>query len=198
MRKILLLTLALTAGSSATQATSPVAEGSFAAVSLTESEGLRAIISNVIAPANADSPSSCQVTVNFFGADGAFIGESKTVQLKPGESISVPASDPPRLVRAAVSVDQVADLPQLCALRTSLEIFDVRTGTTFVSVPGEFINGNTEYAPTAPPPAVAAKSTPKRTNAAPLATMSTSGIAKRPTVGTPAFALSRPSIQNGN
>jgi hypothetical protein len=130
--------------------------------------------------------SSCQVTVNFFGADGALIGEPKTVQSKPEESKSVAASDPPRLVRAAVSVDHVTDSPQLCALKASLEVFDARTGTTFVSIPGEFINGNAECAPTAPAPTVAATSTPSRANAAPLATLSTSGMTKRPRVGTPA------------
>jgi hypothetical protein len=202
MRTILLFTLALTAGCSAAQAVdssiSPVAEGSFTAVSLTESEGVRAIISNVIELANATSRSSCEATVRFFGADGALIGQPKNVQLKPGESLSVAASNPPRLVRAAVSVDHTTDLPQQCALKTSLEIFDVRTGTTFVSIPGEFTRGSIECVPTAPGPAVAAKTTPKRASPGPLATSSTSGSAKRPTDGTPVFALSRPSVQNGN
>jgi hypothetical protein len=92
----------------------------FAAVSLTDGQGARAIISNVLVPANGGHLAPCQVQVSFFGADGSHIGNAKTVQLKAGESASVPASQPSKLVRAVVSID-VVDPAKLCALRTRME-----------------------------------------------------------------------------
>ena len=82
--------------------------------------------------------------VSFFGADGAPIGDPTTVQLKAGESASVPAVRPSKLVRAIVSIDDVIDSAKLSALRTRVEIFDVQTDTIFVSVSGEAIGSNNE------------------------------------------------------
>jgi len=82
--------------------------------------------------------------VSFFGADGAPIGDPTTVQLKAGESTSVPAVRPSKLVRAIVSIDDVIDSAKLSALRTRVEIFDVQTDTIFVSVSGEAIGSNNE------------------------------------------------------
>jgi hypothetical protein len=109
----------------------------FAAMSLTKDQSARAIISNVLAPADRADLTPCQVRVSFFGADGSLIGDTTTVQLKAGESVSVPAAQPSKLVRATVSIGDVVDPAKVCALRTNLEIFDVQTGTTFVSVPAE-------------------------------------------------------------
>jgi hypothetical protein len=86
----------------------------------------------------------CQVQVSFFGADGSLIGNATTVQLKAGESTSVPASQPSKLVRAVVSVGDVVDPAKLCALKTRVEIFDVQTGTTFVSVSGDSIGATAD------------------------------------------------------
>jgi hypothetical protein len=122
-------------------AASARAEGTrFAAMSLTKEQGVRALISNVLAPTNNAHPVACEVLVSFFDADGSVIGKVVTVQLKPGESTSVPASYPSKLVRAVISVGDIVDPDKACALRTSLEIFDVQTDTTFVSVPGETIS----------------------------------------------------------
>jgi hypothetical protein len=107
----------------------------FAAMSLSSGQGARAIVSNVLAPANGSQFAPCQVQVSFFGADGSLIGKATAAQLKAGESISVPAQNPSKLVRAAVSIGDVVDPAKVCALRTSVEIFDVQTGTTLVSVP---------------------------------------------------------------
>ena len=115
----------------------------FAAVSLTNGQGARAIISNVLVPANGHL-APCHVQVSFFGADGSLIGNATTVQLKAGESTSVPASQPSILVRAVVSIGHVVDPAKLCALKTRVEIFDVQTGTTFVSVSGDSIGSNNE------------------------------------------------------
>ena len=147
MRIILFAAVVLAIGSSAAQAeelaASPRAEGArFAAMSLTDAQGARAIISNVLATANSTHLAPCQVQVSFFGADGSLIGNATTVQLKAGESTSVPASHPSKLVRAVVSIGDVVDPAKVCALKTSVEIFDVQTDTTFVSVPGEFIGSN--------------------------------------------------------
>jgi hypothetical protein len=149
MKRILFAALALAIGSSAGQANelvaSPRAEGArFAAMSLTNDQGVRAIISNVLAPANGARLAPCPVQVSFFGADGSLIGNATTVQLKAGESTSVPASHPSKLVRAIVSIGDVVDPAKVCTLRTRVEIFDVQTGTTFVSVPAESIGSNSE------------------------------------------------------
>jgi hypothetical protein len=95
---------------------------------------MRAIISNVLTPASGIQPAPCPVQVRFFRADGSMIGVATAVQLKPGESTSVPVSQPANLVRAVVSIDDVIDSAKICALRTSVEIFDKQTGTTFNSV----------------------------------------------------------------
>src|SRR5258708_31144474 len=147
MKIILFAALAFAIGSSAGQAderaASPWAEGArFAAMSLTNGQGMRAVISNVLAPTNGTRLAPCQVQVSFFDADGSLIGNATTVQLKAGESTSVPASNPSKLVRAVVSIGDVVDPAKVCALRTSVEIFDVQTDTTFVSVHGELIGSN--------------------------------------------------------
>jgi hypothetical protein len=149
MKITLFAALAFAIGSSAGQAeelaAAPAAEGArFAAMSLADGMGLRAIVSNVLAPANGTQLAPCQVQVSFIGADGSLIGDATTKQLKPGESTSVAASHPPKLVRAIVNIGAVVDPAKVCALRTSVEIFDIQTGATFVSVPGEPIGSNGE------------------------------------------------------
>lgn len=109
----------------------------FVAVSVTNNQGVRVIVSNVLAPPNGAHLAPCQVHVSFFGADGRLIGQETTLQLKAGESTSVEASQPLKLVRGVVSTG--VDDPAVCTLRTSVEVFDKQTGTTFISVPGEFI-----------------------------------------------------------
>jgi hypothetical protein len=172
MKIILFAALALAIGSSAAIAASPRAEGArFAAMSLTKDQGARATISNVLAPANGAHLAPCQVRVSFFGADGSLIGNATTVQLKAGESTSVQASQPSKLVRATVSIGDVSDPAEVCALRTSVEIFDVQTGVTFVSVPGESIGSNSECSVSGPPALRATrKKVSGRKNSAPVET----------------------------
>jgi hypothetical protein len=83
-------------------------------MSLVEGQGVRAIVSNVLALANGTHLAPCQVQVSFFGADGSLIGKATTVLLKAGESTSVPASNPSKLVRSIVSIGDVVD-PAKCA-----------------------------------------------------------------------------------
>ena len=149
MKVTLLTALAVAFGSSAGQAiaASPAEGVRFPALSITKGQGVRAIISNVLEHVDG-SLAPCQVQVSFFGADGSLIGKATTVQLKAGESISVPALRPPKLVRATVSIGDAVDSAKLCALRTSVEIFDVPTDTTFVSVPGESVES--EYTGSVP------------------------------------------------
>jgi hypothetical protein len=149
MKLIVFAALGLTIGGSAGQAGEvaafPRAQGArFAAMSLAKDQGMRAIVSNVLAPANGTHPAPCQVQVRFFGADGSLIGEATTVQLKAGESTSVSVSNPSKLVRAAVNIGDVVDTAKPCLLKTNVEVFDVQTGVTFVSIPGESIDGNAE------------------------------------------------------
>jgi hypothetical protein len=149
MKIVVFAALGLAIGGSAGQAGEltalPRAEGArFAAMSLAKDQGMRAIVSNVLVPANGSHPAPCQVQVRFFGADGSLIGEATTVQLKAGESTSVSASNPSKLVRATVNIGDVVDSAKPCLLKTSVEVFDVQTGVTFVSIPGESIDGNAE------------------------------------------------------
>jgi len=201
MKIILLAILALAIGSSAGQAderaASPRAEGArFAAMSLTDAQGVRAIISNVLAPANGTQLAPCQVQVSFFGADGSLIGNATTVQLKAGESTSVPASHPSKLVRAIVSISDVVDPAKVCALRTSLEIFDVQTDTTFVSVPGESGSNSECSVSVAPALGAARKNVSGRKNSALVATSSSlSGGTVSPRTRSPVLAASPPTAQ---
>ena len=175
MKPILIAALTFGVVNSAAKATdlsSTQGAGSacFAAVTVTGSEGVRAIVSNVLAPANGANPSPCPVQVSFLDADGALIGEATTVQLRPAESTSVQASQPSKLVRAVVSVGDAANFASVCAIKTNLEVFDAQTGTTFVSVPGGSDRGECS-APLAPAPSVPRKSVPGQVNAtAPVAT----------------------------
>jgi hypothetical protein len=113
------------------------------------------------------------VQVSFFGADGSLIGNATTVQLKAGESISVPASQPSQLVRATVSIGDVVNPGKACELRTRVEIFDVQTDTTFVSVSGESIGSNGECSlSVAPALGAAPANVAGRENSEPIATTS--------------------------
>ena len=200
MRIILFAAVVLAIGSSAAQAeelaASPRTEGRFAAMSLTDAQGARAIISNVLSTANSTHIAPCQVQVSFFGADGSLIGNATTVQLKAGESTSVPASHPSKLVRAVVSIGDVVDPAKVCALRTSVEIFDVQTDTTFVSVLGEFIGSNSECSVSVAPALVAArKNISGRKNSGPVAiTPSISGGTVSARTGSPVLAATPPTV----
>ena len=81
---------------------------------------------------------------SFFGADGSLTGNPTTVQLKAGESTSASASQPPKLVRATVGISDAIDPARICELKASVEIFDVQTDMTFVSLPGESLSSNSE------------------------------------------------------
>jgi hypothetical protein len=139
------LAISGSAGQAGELAALPRAEGArFAAMSLAKDQGMRVVVSNVLVPANGTHLAPCQVQVRFFSADGSLIGGATTVQLKAGESTSVSASNPSKLVRATVNIGDVVDSAKLCSLKTSVEVFDVQTGVTFVSIPGESVDGNAE------------------------------------------------------
>jgi hypothetical protein len=192
----LVLAIGISAGRANELAAATRTEGArFAAMSLTNGQGLRAVISNVLAPANGTQLVTCQVQVSFIGADGSLIGNATTVQLKAGESISVPASNPSKLVRAIVSIGGVVDPAKVCALRTSVEIFDLQTGMTFVSVPGESSGTNNECIVSAAPTLGAArKKLSGRENSVPVAISSSlSGNAASPKTRSPALAATPPT-----
>jgi hypothetical protein len=198
MKRILLTVLVLVIGGSAARsdelsASSRTGDTRFVAMSLSDGQGVRAVVSNVLAPTNGAHLTPCRVQVSFFNADGSLIGNVTTVQLKPGESASVPASHPLKLVRAVVSVVDVADAGKVCALRTSLEIFDAQTNTTFVMVPGE-PNGSSSERSVSAAPAVggAQKSISGRENSAAIATPPPSGGTVSPKPRSPVAAAAPP------
>jgi len=172
-----------------------VEDARFAAMSLTKDQSARAIISNVLVPADGADLTPCQVRVSFFGADGSLFGNATTVQLKAGESISVPAAQPSKLVRATVSIGDVVDPAKVCALRTTVEIFDVQTGTTFVSVPGDSIGSNSECsASIAPLHSATRKNVSGRENSAPVTISSSpSGRTVSPKTRSPVLAATPPT-----
>jgi hypothetical protein len=194
MREIAFAALALAIGSSASQAgdlgSSHPADGvRFAAMSLTKDQGVRAIISNVLAPANGAHLAPCPVQVSFFGADGSLIGNAMMVKLKAGESTSVVASQPSKLVRTIVSIGDAVDSAKACALRASVEIFDLQTETTFVSIPGESIGSNSECSGSAAPALVVApRNISGRKNSGPVATSSLPGGTVSPKTKPPVLA----------
>ena len=193
MKIVVFAAWALAIGISAARANelaaSPKAEGArFAAMSLTKDQGVRAIISNVLESEDGIHLAPCPVQVSFFGADGFLIGKATTVQLKAGESISVQAANPSKLVRATVSIGDV-NPARACALRTSIEIFDVQTDTTFVSVPGESIGSNGKCSIAAASPLVVApKILSGRKNSAPVITSSLPGGTVSPNTRSPVLA----------
>ncbi len=194
---VLSLPIGISAGQADPLATSPRAGSArFAAMSLTNDQGVRAIVSNVLVAANGAAPVPCQVRVSFFGADGSPVGDVARVELKAGESTSVPASRPSKLVRATVSIaDNVADQVKACALRTRLEIFDLQTGITFVSVPGESAGSNSECVVSAAPGLGATRrNLSGQTNSAPVAAPSTSGRALPPQSKPPVLAATPPAV----
>jgi hypothetical protein len=92
------------------------------------------------------------VHVKFFGSDGSQAGDVATLQLKPGESRSVTAPQLQHLLRASISTESDADAPKACDLKTRVEVFDLQTGTTFVSVAADSSGGRAECAPPSSPP----------------------------------------------
>ena len=140
----MVLAIGSSAGQAEELATSLRAEGArFAAITQVDGQGVRAVVSNVLAPAQL---APCKVQVSFFGADGSLIGQATKVELRAGESTSLSASNPSKLVRAVASIGDVADPARMCALRTNLEMFDVRTNSTLASVPGESIGREETWA----------------------------------------------------
>ena len=103
----------------------------------------------------------------------------------------MPAVRPSKLVRAIVSIDEVIDSAKLCTLKTRVEIFDVQTDATFVSVSGEAIGSNNECGVSAARALGAArKNVASRKNSLPVATSSslTVGDALAPKIRSPEIA----------
>jgi hypothetical protein len=126
----------------------------FAALTVSTDQSARVVISNVTAPDDETNPSPCQMQVKFFGPDGSLADEATTLQLKPGESRSVTVSHPPRLLRASVSMDSNVEISKACELKARVEVFDVQTGTTFVSIAADAPGGHSECASSSAPASI--------------------------------------------
>ena len=118
----------------------------FAALTVSNEQSVRVLISNVTASGEGTNPPPCQVQVKFFGSDGSLADEVAALQLKPGESRSVTVSHPANLLRASVGVENDVDVPKACELKARVEVFDLQTGTTFVSVAADPSVGHFECA----------------------------------------------------
>jgi hypothetical protein len=141
-----LMILALSASSAMA---APIHGGErFAPVSVVIGQGVRVVVANVRIPDAGAPTDPCPVVVRFLGADGTLIGAEQAVSLAPGASISVAAAPlsvaggaATLLVRAIVSVAGSSDPGNLCALKSGLEMFDIRTGSTMVTVSGKLCVG---------------------------------------------------------
>lgn len=122
----------------------------FAALTVSTDQSARVVISNVTASGDGTNPHSCQVQVKFFGPDGSLADEAAALQLNPGKSRSVTVSHPPHLLRASVSVDSNDEISKACELKARVEVFDVQTSTTFVSIAADPSSGHSECASSAP------------------------------------------------
>lgn len=116
----------------------------FAALTISTDQSARVLISNVTLSREELDSSPCRIHVRFFGPDGAQSDEVSGLQLKPGESRSITASHPTNLLRASVGFD---DMSNTCELKARVEVFDLHTGTTFVSVAADQSIGPLQCAP---------------------------------------------------
>jgi hypothetical protein len=123
----------------------------FAALTVSNDQSVRVLISNVTASGEGTNPPLCQVQVKFFGSDGTLADDVAALQLKPGESRSVTVSHPANLLRASVGVENDADVSKVCELKARVEVFDVQTGTTFVSMAADPSIGHFECASSSAP-----------------------------------------------
>lgn len=126
----------------------------FAALTVSTDQSARVVISNVTASGDGTNHPSCQVQVKFFGPDGSLADEAAALQLKPGESRSVTVFHPPHLLRASVSVDSNSEISKACELKARVEVFDVQTGTTFVSIAADPSSGHSECASSSAPASI--------------------------------------------
>lgn len=110
---------------------------SFAALTVSADQSARVVMSNVTAAGSDTTLPPCQALVKFFGPDGSLVGEVARIQLRPGESRSIAVSHPLRLLRASVALESEVETPKACELKARVEVFDLQTGTTFVSVAAE-------------------------------------------------------------
>jgi len=127
---------------------SPVGE-TFAAVNVTHGQGVRAVVSNVLAPAAGTPPAACPVVVQFFKGDGSSLGSPESVDLDPGVSAAVPAGSASGMVRGTFAVladpsdpTKTGDPDGICAIRSSQEVFDVTSGKTLFVNPSAVCVGN--------------------------------------------------------
>jgi hypothetical protein len=118
----------------------PTEVARFAATTVTADQGARLVISNV-APAASNFNVACHMHATFYGSDGAVINNEEQA-LKPGASTSIVAKAPRGLLRATISIEAGVDASEPCDLIARLEIYDVHTGTTFISIAPDTVNSS--------------------------------------------------------
>ena len=123
----------------------------FAPVTLRAGQGARVLVANVLVPEADASPDPCPVLIRFFSGDGNLLG-STDVSLPPGASRSVVAKARPGVIRAIVSVKDLADPDKICAVKATLELFNAGTGATLLIVASELCLGNGDCNVTLPAP----------------------------------------------
>jgi hypothetical protein len=127
----------------------PAVGENFVAVNLIDGEGVRAVVSNVLAPAAGTAVAACPVAVTFLNGEGSPAGSSETVNLNPGVSATVTAKFAPRFVRTSLTLfadpsnpTEPGDPNGICAIRSSQEVFEVFTGRTISANPSPHCIGH--------------------------------------------------------
>ena len=120
----------------------------FAATTVTADQGARALISN-LAESASDLNVACHMQATFYGSDGAIINKEERA-LKPGASTTIVAKSARGLLRATISIELGVDASEPCDLIARLEIYDVHTGTTFISIAPDTVNSPVKPNATSP------------------------------------------------
>jgi hypothetical protein len=120
----------------------PAVGENFVAVNLFDGQGVRAVVSNVLAPPAGTTVTTCPVTVTFLNGEGNPVGSAETVNLNPRVSATVGARFAPRVVRTNLTLfadplnpTEPGDPNNICAIRSSQEVFEVFTGRTISANP---------------------------------------------------------------
>jgi hypothetical protein len=113
----------------------------FAPVTLTAGQGARVLIANVLLPDAQTQSSACPVVVRFFGGDGAMQGIAEA-SLPAGVTRAVIGPSTPGLVRAIVSIKDAADPNRSCAVKSTFEVYNIRTGATELLMASDACLGN--------------------------------------------------------
>ena len=113
----------------------------FAPVTLMAGQGARVLVANVLLADAQAQPNACPVVVRFFGGDGVMLGIAEA-SLPAGVTRVVIGPSTPGIVRAIVSIKDAADPNRICAVKSTFEVYNIRTGATELLMASDACLGN--------------------------------------------------------